>query len=532
MKKSNIPKSTNLTIFLAKEDIKKPEDIFSDVENLKKYDVIQDGVRIGNLYIKPSFRKLPSWLILFENALDINGLGIINSNSAAVLTVRRNERIFAITFGYGRNLLESSSYEERFGLLVTLNSIDPDKIRRIDKKCFDSIDRHSIEQASKDVSASDFGINIEQDLLQAVTGKPLDDNYGTKMTGKDALNISIKINLPDVPNKLDEFFEKYKDNAYKKYFDWIDQINEVGNKELVEILDSAMVTKINNSDFSQMWLAVPHIIDWVSIAGFRYTDSLNAILHDDIHFNEFIGYLRNPKDVKLKTLKNRRVYCISALTDHVMWSWPIYKCVYCELEQNGEQYLLSEGRWYRIESDFVKKINREIERIPFSDLILPEYSGGSEVDYNRNVWLSDRKKYHLMDKDTIVYGGGHSKIEFCDLYSIDKKIIHVKKYGGSSVFSHLFNQALVSADLVYFDVEFRKLVNKKLPPQFEIHSDNERLKATEYEVILAIISQSDKKLKLPFFSRISLSHTMRRIRGYGFQVSLLKIPSICHTKKQ
>jgi len=525
MTTSNVPKSRNLTIFLLKEGITKPLDIFSDIDVLKKYDVIQDNSRIGELYLKPSLKRLPNWLSLFENALDISELDLVNSSTAAVLIIGKKGSTFAVTFGYGRSLLEPSVYEERFGLLVTLNSIDPEKIRRIDKKCFDSIDRHSIEQASKDVAAGDFGINIEQDLLQAVTGKPLNDDLGTRLTGKDALNVSIKINLPDIPNKLEEYYRKFNDNTYKKYFDWIDQIGEISNKDLINILDSLLMEKINKSDFNQMWLAVPHIIDWVRVGGFKYSRSVKADLYDDVHFDKFIKCLRNNNDVRIKTLKNRKIFCISAISDQVIWSWPVYKCVYCEIEHDGDQFLLSEGKWYRIEGNFVKKINHEFHKIPFSKLSLPEYTGGSELEYNRTVYHGNRDKFHLMDGDVIEYGGGHSKIEFCDLYTIDKEIVHIKKYGSSSVFSHLFNQALVSADLTYLDVEFRKLVNNKLPKKFRFSNVNDRLKTSNYEVILAVISHSDKKFTLPFFSKISLTHVARRIMGYGYKVSLLKIPS-------
>ncbi len=51
-----------------------------------------------------------------------------------------------------------------------------------------------------------------------------------------------------------------------------------------------------------------------------------------------------------------------------------------------------------------------------------------------------------MDKKNIPYGGGYSRIEFCDLFSKSKQMIHVKRYGGSSVLSHLFNQGLVSGE--------------------------------------------------------------------------------------
>lgn len=52
-----------------------------------------------------------------------------------------------------------------------------------------------------------------------------------------------------------------------------------------------------------------------------------------------------------------------------------------------------------------------------------------------------------MDRQLISYGGGASRIEFCDVLSDSGQRIHVKQYSGSSVMSHLFNQGLVSASI-------------------------------------------------------------------------------------
>src|SRR2546425_6910223 len=39
---------------------------------------------------------------------------------------------------------------------------------------------------------------------------------------------------------------------------------------------------------------------------------------------------------------------------------------------------------------------------------------------------------------TTLFRSGYSRVEFCDLYTDSQDIIHIKRYGGSSVLSHLF----------------------------------------------------------------------------------------------
>ena len=104
-----------------------------------------------------------------------------------------------------------------------------------------------------------------------------------------------------------------------------------------------------------------------------------------------------------------------------------------------------------------------------------------------------------MDRKMINHGGAHSKIEFCDLITKDKKLIHVKHYGGSSVLSHLFSQGLVSGELFLGDSKFREKVNAKLPDGFKITDTKVRPISSHYEIIFGIISSSTKRLGNPVF---------------------------------
>lgn len=59
-----------------------------------------------------------------------------------------------------------------------------------------------------------------------------------------------------------------------------------------------------------------------------------------------------------------------------------------------------------------------------------------------------------MDAKVIYYGGGYSSIEVCDVLSKNGELIHVKRHNGSATLSHLFNQGLVSGELIREDRSF------------------------------------------------------------------------------
>jgi len=123
----------------------------------------------------------------------------------------------------------------------------------------------------------------------------------------------------------------------------------------------------------------------------------------------------------------------------------------------------------------------------------------------------------------IMHGGGHSKVEFCDIFTRNKKILHIKRYGGSNILSHLFSQGVVSGELFVSDSEFRQKVNSKLPAAYRLSDPLVRPDAQEYEVIYGIISDSDKPLDIPFFSKVSLRNARRRLTTFGYKVAIKQI---------
>jgi uncharacterized protein (TIGR04141 family) len=131
-----------------------------------------------------------------------------------------------------------------------------------------------------------------------------------------------------------------------------------------------------------------------------------------------------------------------------------------------------------------------------------------------------------MDKDLIHYGGGHSQIEFCDILTKSKKIIHIKHYGGSSVLSHLFQQGLISGELFVSDSEFRKKLNDKLKAGWKLSDSKQKIISSDYEVVFAIISNSpDERPNIPFFSRVGIKNVKRRLESFGYSVSIKRIKS-------
>lgn len=518
------PKARTLSIFLIKEGLPSPEDALLATNPMQHLTVATADRHVGDLYVKPTFDKMPYWVSLFEDAINPSLVTVHNASAAAVLLISSSGRIFALTFGYGKSMLRPGSWEEEFGLRVTLNSVDPFRIRSLDRVKFDAISQHSQIQASRDANIVEFGLDVEQDLLRAVTGRPRDSSLAIQLTGKDALKADVRITLPEIPDLLTRFWEAFNQNTHREHFPWVDQVKEVRDPTRCEALDGTLIDKLIRRDFDRLWLAIPDRVEWGGIAGFKYRDSRRAPIHTDIHFRSFLEEAGENFIPTIDILKNRRrIYLISHETDLVAETWPLYRCIYCEIDSGTETFLLNNGKWYRIRSDFLGTVNNSFAEVVNSTFRLPDFVEGTEETYNQSVTEGEPDTYFLMDQKFIRYPTGRDTVEFCDIYSRSKLIIHVKRYRGSATLSHLFSQAAVSGELFCTLREFREAVNDLLPQSFRLNNSGRRPNNEEYEVVFAIISKSTNPLTLPFFSRVNLRNVTQLLRAFGYKVSLTKI---------
>jgi uncharacterized protein (TIGR04141 family) len=286
-----------------------------------------------------------------------------------------------------------------------------------------------------------------------------------------------------------------------------------------------MVQKLNQDDLDKIWLAVPEVINWADVAGFRYVRAKRAELHDDLKLEDLLHEL-DGETLSFEDLTNDHIFAVAADQDEPLFRWPILRCLYAELPLNRKTYILTAGKWYEIAQDFVSEIHRDFANTAECDINLPDYVGGSEFEYNTFAAAS-LDGACCMDQKMIIHGGGHNRIKFCDIFTSDKKLIHVKKFGGSSVLSHLFSQGAVSGELFISDAEFRAKLNRSLPRGYKVTNPRvARPNASQYQVVFAIISGSANPLDIPFFSKVSLRNARRRLVSYGYAVSKKKIQRI------
>lgn len=536
-------KTNKVNFYLLKDGIEETAIFKTPLDEIEKL-TIKEGY---DLYYNPKEIIVAPWVKSFfkqdlTKSVMVNGeerrFHIFNAASSQAVLIRKiiaagKETVFAVCFGTGYHMLSKDAYEPRFGLISVLNIVGEDSLRKIDKHDISGTPKFTAEQLSKKGGQMDFGLDIELDILLGVTGsldkkipreKRLIEIFGTTISGKSNLNINARFDIDDIDRLLAASLRAFNSKRYaKKGFEWIDKIDLVKKKtekhdQLLQKLDECMA---DNDTTAKIWLAVPELVEWQDIKGF-YINNEDDELFEDITFDavkKIVG-----ENLSAQKLLATNIHALHAGGSRAAYSWTAYQCLYAEIELGNESFILINSEWYKLKGDFVQETNAKYQNIisnysstiPFKDY---ESSDENENGYNKNM-SGQIENAVCMDAKNISHGGRYNKVEFCDIFDRNnKKIIHIKKYSGSSVLSHLFAQGFVSAQLMLNDSEFRTKVENKIN---SISNDNYAFgnDLAGYEVVFGIIAKPHSQ-EIPLFSKINLNNMFTRIQNLqGFNASI------------
>lgn len=513
-------------------------DIFKDDITIYKKIKLLDGT----LYYNPKSVHVPDWVEGFfkqnftQKCRKEDGTeeeyNIFNTASSQAVFLKKiryieMDYLFAITFGSGFQLLKSDAFVPNFGLKCVLNLVSSNNgLRKISKYDISSSPKQTSQQLSKKGSQVDFALDYQTDILTGITGTFDDKNkkgkilincIGKTICGSNSFSVNTKADITNIDRILQLSIIAYKAQNYKrKGFAWIDNVSYIKHDNiLLEKLNSELDKKLVEitEESNQIWFAVPEIVKWEDIKGF-YFGHQTTVLKDDLDLIEYKQYIKRKKDAifNIEKLKQSHIYAKNAKENGYLYCWDAFQCLNAELELDGKTFMLINKNWYEINKDFQDETNKKFENYfnKKSGLNFIDCNYKDENTYNKE--LSRQKNLICLDRNNVFYGDGQSQIEVCDILDENnKKLIHIKKYSGSSVLSHLFSQGLVSMQLLIRDKKFLKKVEQKISSlkgtPFSFNGN-----AREYDVVYGIITKSGKQyLNIPFFSKVNLNSVCDRL---------------------
>lgn len=233
---------------------------------------------------------------------------------------------------------------------------------------------------------------------------------------------------------------------------------------------------------------------------------------------------RPRKEYSIRKLKTDKINVFNK-NEELLDKWSVYNCIISELEFDKKYYVLSLGQWYKIDENFITKINKDIENITTCALEIIDYNQENEGEYNKDA---AEQSYDLlcMDQANVLIDNG--KFEFCDLLSAHKHIIHVKRWSSSATLSHLFAQGRISAEIMNHSPKKLSDINKKIKDRGgdeRYYLNTEQINPQDYTIVYAIIYEGDKSIedRIPFFSKLNFMHSVKILKNMQFKVEKMHI---------
>lgn len=531
-------KARRLTIYLMGEEVSDfGEALDGDKAGVEVPLTASSGMD-GRFYYLPSTIREPDWMSYVAPIVS-EGLEQLRSASTyGLLLIRASGRIFALTFGHGRSLLDLSKIEHQFGLRVVLNKVDPRQIRSIDTKIFEDMVVTTSTQVSQNAELPAFRVNVATDIVRSATGSPKDDDATRQMSGADSLVINAKTDARDLMGMCEDLLQAFNADAYKEHFGWIDQLALVRQQSTIDQLDELLVADLSTGHATSAHLAVPEVINWEDIAGFKITGSGQEF--DDLDLEAYLEDLGPGKaDLKASVLKSRRVSVRFGRNEEFDSRWSLYKCIVSEQRVGDVLHVLIEGRWFAVERSLVDEVDSYASALPEPRAqLLDGVVGEPEANYNKRLAASAPANMLLFDVKIMRPGGATSGIELCDVLTDEGEFIHVKRKARSATLSHLFAQGSVSAATFFRDAAFREAVRdhvREVVPAHEqqrwlslLPARREDVHRQQYSVTYVVVANSKKSGVdwLPFFSKLNLMQHGKQLDALGVNVALARVPAL------
>lgn len=156
---------------------------------------------------------------------------------------------------------------------------------------------------------------------------------------------------------------------------------------------------------------------------------------------------------------------------------------------------------------------------------MPCYDGGTEPEYIQKLRSDPGDHFAVLDR-SYLFVEGESAVEACDAISRDGALIHLKRKGKASPFSHLCFQASSSCALLRWSssaqdqlLNFVRSSGASSIAIGEIEQSIERIARGDAEVVFGLLGKwGTRTLRhLPLLSKISLTQSVRRINELGFR---------------
>ncbi|MBW0088978.1 TIGR04141 family sporadically distributed protein [Pseudonocardia sp. KRD-184] len=496
----------------------------------------------------------PDWL---DHVQTLTGFRppVQNDTSAGLLLVRLEDShnyCYGITWGMGHLIVDGARIDDGFGLRFALRRADSDQISALTTHALDTLPRTSRLSVLGGTAIKSFGLEEVGEVVSRIVGKiPAtgfsSDKPGTPIyitvRGSDALGVPLAKDpykaLSDL-NLIDSVILSEEPAEGLEHLENTRPLRP--GHPLIPELNKALSERI--ADIGPGRLALSWPAEWNEDVGEASTYQISGLPREDavvqeIELADIIEPVaERPDPDKLALLKRLSIQGLAAGGTPLSRKISTEKWLSFECDLNAERYVMQRGRWFNVGGAYIEMLEDKIRRIlsATSPIDLPRWPkqektrrrGGArytaradEGVYNKLAAQRDRDLV-CMDRKLIQTVQHPSGFESCDLYHSSGALIHVKHLDDSVSASHLFNQAVVSAEALRRQVDALENFRTRV----EAESGGTHHVATGYrpaQVVLAFSGGGAVADSIFTFSKIALARCAQRLEEMAIDLMITRI---------
>lgn len=522
-----------LTFYLFNESVRRFEDAvirekFVGDESFQEVEIKSELSFEARLYFQQNRPTTPKWLGFFLPHCDISEEEVQNRTNSMLMLAKAKDRIFGITAGFGFTAINRNKLEMGFGLRVTLNEVDPAKLKLVDSRKIDTTTRQKRVLFNHDSPLSDFEFDLDEDMLNLISGHPSDATLGRKLSGSDSLSLTGDFDFIGIGKKCEDLLASFEKQVYKANFGFIDHMRVVKDKDLIAELHRRLEAAVRKRSRDKIMLAYPELDNWGQIERFKISYKKESHGCEEVNLSALYSLLKEA-DLDQGDLDAVSIVGLDHDNKAVTKRHSAYDYFVMEVDHMGKRYILSLRQWFELAKDYVEEVEKyvdAVEEITDPDFLPPMKVGQREDDYNEKAAAAKPGAMVLLDCKNFSMKG-RSRVEVCDLLTQDCEFISVKKYNGSQTLSHLFSQNYVSSALLHDYPEYREFIIDQCPKGWKLPIQKMgRPDGDKITFVYAVATDRKSKLvaSLPFFSKVNLRQAKKNIERLGYKVRLYKIP--------
>ena len=211
-----------------------------------------DGVPNGTLaFLGSTVSGSPDWATKLSAAYP--ELATLSSKSHRfVLLLPVDDRVFAVTFGYGATTIRRAAIVGNFGLSYAARVLRTDGLREFGSRRMDASARTQSVQIYRDGGVNDLDVSPDGEFVHRLVGHietaPGGLDAGGAIVAGDWLSFPAEVDLPELVAKLKEVLRVVSEKRVKREFEFVDALSPVAkNDERTPDFDRQLVNALNRS---------------------------------------------------------------------------------------------------------------------------------------------------------------------------------------------------------------------------------------------------------------------------------------------